>query len=169
MQLTPALLLGACAVVDSKAYRPQIDPTASKVLHGRFSCTPSYVSHAVGFDGPPSLAAIIGGVECDTVLLEAADGPAWTVSLERYGITSVPRRIDAGQGLALNDAGPFSLPTRSNCGSGASECRDARVLVFVDTEGDLVTVQDRGGGGVLTLLPEGLVGRRFAIFPRIRP
>ena len=163
-------MLGACGVVDSRSYHPQIDPTATRLLHGRFSCTASYVSHALGFDGPPSVAEILGGVECDTAIIDAAEGSSWLVSLERYGIVSVPRRIDAAQGLRFTEGGPYSLPVRNNCGSGSSSgCHDAHSLVFVDTEGDLVTVQERGDDGFLTVLPEGLVGRRFAIFPRIRP
>jgi hypothetical protein len=91
------------------------------------------------------------------------------VSLERYGVSSVPRLIDAHQGLALTESGQFTLPAMTNCGGGfGSECRDARIRVFVDSHGDLVAMNDRGDAGVLTLLPEGLVGRMIAIFPRIR-
>jgi len=164
--LAIVVMLCGCATLKSSEPQPQMDELRTHDLHGRFSCTPSYVSHAIGYHGPPGLASILGGTECDSATLDYTAGPALTVSLERHGLWSIPRLFDAKAGLA-ESGGKYSLPTTPDCRDGLPlECGDTRVILFISTEGDLVTTQVRGDEGVLARVPERLIGRMMAIFPR---
>jgi hypothetical protein len=166
-------LLSGCVAVDSKASHQEVDLKETRSLHGRFSCNPSYVSHNLGLQVPANLAMILGGVECDSAIIDSAAAPTLTVSLERYGMTSVPRVLDANEGLGITAAGQFNLSKPADCGSGVAslgrDCDKTSIDLFINTEGDLVAIQSGGVGGMYSLLPKDWYGTRMAIFPRIRP
>lgn len=167
-----ALLCG-CAAVDSQASHQQADLKATRSLHGRFSCDPSYVSHNFGLQAPANLATTLGGVECDSAIIDSTAQPTLTVSLERYGMTSVPRVLDVSDGLGITAAGQFSLSKQADCGIDLSslgrDCDKTSIVLFINTEGDLVAIQTGGVTAGYSLLPTHWYGTRMAIFPRIRP
>jgi hypothetical protein len=71
--------------------------------------------------------------------------------------------------LKINDEGKIELFTDSDCGGRDSPgfgCMSETVTLFINPEGDLVTVQSGGGAGVLGILPFGVYGKLVAIFPR---
>jgi len=173
--ITASLLLcvlGGCVFIDSRSWKEIIDQNATVSLSGRFSNLASYRSTGI-FPEKNNLAELLGLPDRTSKLVDASFSKDTGLTLSFSNFTKI---YGFAEGLTITNEGRIQLPASSGCeGDNYSiGCHRKNVIIFVNTQGDLVTIQSGIGGGFAIILipipiPIGFYFKNIAIFPRLNP
>lgn len=163
------LILPACVSVDSRVWSEAIDGDATRRISGDFANRASYRSTGE-FVARDNLAWLFGvaAQDADRVRVSGDPGVALTFTWYVGDEAKATRVFTRESGLAVADDGAIDLPGKGQWsgGDGAYGYQSLDVRIFINTHGDLATVQSSGGGGFIGPLPIGVYARHLAFFPR---
>jgi hypothetical protein len=163
------LLFFGCVSVDSRVWDESVDREATVALAGKFSNRASYRSTGE-FIARDNLAELLDvparGADAVFVSLEKGDLTMTFVKADKSAASRVYRPQD---GLLIDSEGRIQLPTKSSgaVGDGVIGYQSMTVTLFINKQGDLVTIQSGAGGGTIgIIIPIGIYAKHMAIFPR---
>lgn len=164
-----SLFFSGCISVDSRVWDESVDREATAALSGKFSNRASYRSTGE-FIAVDNLAELLNGpargVDAVFASLEKGELTLTFLTADKSAGARVYRPQD---GLLIDSEGRIQLPTKSSSavGGGVIGYQSKAVTLFINKQGDLVTIQSGGGGGTIGLIiPIGIYAKHLAIFPR---
>jgi hypothetical protein len=172
--LTLTFSLCGCVAIDSRASQEPLDKNATQNISGHFQNYSSYHSEKMGFVGSAKFSDLleIYGEQnkADSFVITYSENEGLTVQFKEDGRNIFTKKLSPADGLKLNSEGKFEFHTPGGCSgdeSGLFGCSSKTVTLFLNPDGDLVTVDSGGGAGMLGILPIGIYGKLVAIFPRM--
>ena len=169
-----AMWLMGCVAIDSRAWKEPIAMDAPQSITGRYSNKANYKSSKMGFTGSSHFSHLTGyhnNSLPDSFLLRVTDSNEITVEYFLESLKLGQQTFNNDRGLTIHRNYSIDLFSYSTCGGGGESlqlgCMSKTVKLFVNPEGNLVTVQSGGGAGLVTILPFAIYGKLVAIYPRI--
>ena len=164
-----ALTVAACVSIDNRVSTEPIDRAATQRISGDFSNRASYRSTGE-FLARDNLADLLGvpAKTADRVRISGDPNEALTITWYLRDEEKASRLFSKEFGLAIAADGLIDLQSEGKWGSGegAFGYETHSVRIFINSNGDLATVQLGGGGGLFGPFPVGVYARHLAIFPR---
>lgn len=168
------LPLAGCVAVDSRAWKEPVDKQATKNITGRYLNHASYRSEKMGLFGAATFLELINYYPSptpDIVVLSFSESNGLTIGLDDGSRKVDLKTYGSADGLKIDSDGKLRLFSESSCGlihSGKfyPGCDSKTVTLFVNPDGDLVTVQSWGSGGVNSFIPGYEHVELVAIFPK---
>lgn len=171
--LTLTLCMGGCVAIDSRAWKEPVAKGASQSISGLFRNSAAYSSEKMGFAGASHFSELIGFNSTpppDTFRLSYSQIDGLTVQFETGGAKTVDKIFRPADGLNFDADGKIVLFSKNDCGVGRDlpglGCMSKTVTLFLNPEGDLVTVQSGGGVGIVVVVPISIYAKLVAIFPK---
>lgn len=172
--LTLLLSLSGCVAIDSRAEKEPVDKEASQNISGKFQNSASYRSETMGFVGAASFTDLLDiylEQKADSFLLSFTKTDGLTVEFNADEKKIYEKTFGPMDGFKFNANGKIELKSTGGCGGHDSPgfgCMSKTVTLFLNPDGDLVTVQSGGGAGVLGILPFGVYGKLVAVYSRLK-
>lgn len=160
------LSLTACVSIDSRSWSEIVDSEASKSISGKFKNSAKYISTGQ-FVAVGNIAELLGGWSKDSEYASIkmmADGLVVRFS---NSTESIKYKTDK---IVIEEDGKIQLPSTGECGvsDGLIGCDKHKIKLFININGDLVSIQSGGGSGLFGPFPIGVYARQIAIFESVQ-
>ncbi|PIE36932.1 MAG: hypothetical protein CSA54_02725 [Gammaproteobacteria bacterium] len=162
------LLLGGCIAIDQRADQEVIDRAATANFTARFANQAHYKSDA---DSPvvDNLANLLLIPASQSAVVQLAFSRDTGLRVD-YPDVQQHRQIPLGEQLTINRAGAIELAAAKSCTAekGVLGCDKKRLLLFINPQGELVTIHTDMTAGVFIVLPYAHYRKNVAIFSRLQ-
>jgi hypothetical protein len=164
------IVLAGCVSVDSRVWDESVDREATVTVSTKFSNHASYRSTGE-FLAIDNLAELLNvpALDAETVLVSLQKEGGLTLTFFKGATATASKTYRTQDGLSVASDGKIELPKNSSFvgGGGAIGYQSKTVTLFVNKQGDLVTIQSGGGAGTVgIIIPIGIYAKHLAIFPQ---
>lgn len=161
------LIFSGCVSIDSRAWNETADQISTYTISGNFSNQASYKSTG-NFIAVDNLAKLLSmqSEKRSVVNISLDENIGLTFKFSDCDETKVYKFTD---GLVIDSDGEIHLPSNSICGmkDGTLGCQEKNITLFINKQGNLVTIQSGGGAGLFGPFPIGIYAKHVAIFNRL--
>ena len=163
-----AFLFSGCVSIDKRGDEETIDRAATANFSATFANQANYKSNA---DGP-----VIDNL-ANLLLIPASQSASAQVSFNsstglviHFADAKQTKTIPLGDDLKLNKNGVLELSSNSHCTAekGVLGCDRKKIVLFINTKGELVTIHTDTVGGVFLIMPYAHYKKNVAIFPQVK-
>lgn len=162
------LLLSACVCVDKRGDEETIDRAATANFSATFANQANYKSNA---DGPviDNLANLLFIPASQSASAQLSFNSSTGLTID-FVDAQQSRTIALGDDLKINKDGMIELSADNNCTAdkGVLGCESKQIVLFINTEGELVTIHTDTVGGLFLVMPYAHYKKNVAIFPPIK-